>query len=388
MGDSAPPYNRPVFSATATGGESASASPFIPEIDVESTLTYSLSDVARLRESEERFRTTFELAAVGIAHVGLEGEWLRVNQKLCDIIGYSREELLGRTFQDITHPDDLNGDLERFELLKAGKLATYSIEKRYFRKDGSIIWIHLTVALTRNAQGDPDYCISVIEDIQARHAAQEAAREYALRVEALNAKLERSVRETHHRVKNNLQVISALIEMESADDQEFVPASVLRRIGNHVRSLASIHDLLTKEAQGVAETGQVSAAATLEKLLPVVQRILAGRTLDWQVQDAPIPLRQASSLAILVNELVSNAAKHGRGRIQLTFQVSEGQVWLEVSDEGPGFPADFDPNSSSNTGLELIESVGRWDLQGDIRYGNHPEGGAHVTVVFPLKKTL
>lgn len=100
-----------------------------------------------LRESEERFRATFEQAAVGIAHVDPYGWFLRVNQKLCDIVGYTREELLELTFQDITYPDDLDADLEYVRQLLAGEIQTYSMEKRYFRKDGSVVWINLTVSL-------------------------------------------------------------------------------------------------------------------------------------------------------------------------------------------------------------------------------------------------
>lgn len=87
-----------------------------------------------LRESEERFRAAFEQAAVGIAHISLEGRWMKVNQKICDIVGYSREELLKLTFQDITHPDDLNTDLEFVRKMLANEIKAYSMEKRYFRK--------------------------------------------------------------------------------------------------------------------------------------------------------------------------------------------------------------------------------------------------------------
>src|SRR5215212_9333280 len=129
-----------------------------------------------LRESEERFRGTFEQAAVGIAHVGTDGHWLRVNRRLCDIVGYEKEELLGLTFQDITHPDDLETDLEGARRLLAGEIETYSREKRYFRKDGSIVWIYLTVSLARSPLGKPRYFISVTEDITERKRIEEAQR--------------------------------------------------------------------------------------------------------------------------------------------------------------------------------------------------------------------
>ena len=126
-----------------------------------------------LQENEERFRATFEQAAVGIAHVAPDGRWLRVNQKLCDIVGYSREELLQKTFQDITYPEDLDASMEYVRQVLAGEIPTYSMEKRYIRKDGSLVWINLTVSIVRNASGDPAYFIAVIEDITKRKQAEE-----------------------------------------------------------------------------------------------------------------------------------------------------------------------------------------------------------------------
>jgi PAS domain S-box-containing protein len=118
-----------------------------------------------LRQSEQRFRETFNQAAVGIAHVGTEGQWLLLNQKFCDIVGYTHEELLARTFQDITHPDDLDADLEFVRQMLAGEIQSYSMEKRYIHKDGSHVWINLTVSLVRDLSGEPQYFISVVEDI-------------------------------------------------------------------------------------------------------------------------------------------------------------------------------------------------------------------------------
>ena len=121
-----------------------------------------------LQKSEAKFRNTFEQAAVGIAHVAPNGKWLKVNQKLCHIVGYTKEELLQKTFQDITHPEDLSTDLEYVRQMLAEEISTYSMEKRYIRKDGTSVWINLTVSLVKNSDGKPDYFISVIEDISDR----------------------------------------------------------------------------------------------------------------------------------------------------------------------------------------------------------------------------
>ena len=105
-----------------------------------------------LRNSEERFRSTFENAAVGIAHVGLDGRWIRLNQRYCDITGYSRDELMRLRFQDITHPDDLDSDLDLARQLRDGVIPSYTLEKRYIKKDGSEIWVNLTGSSVRNAR--------------------------------------------------------------------------------------------------------------------------------------------------------------------------------------------------------------------------------------------
>ncbi|MDP3032062.1 MAG: PAS domain S-box protein, partial [Rhodocyclaceae bacterium] len=121
-----------------------------------------------LQESETLFRATFDQAAMGLARVAPDGAWLDVNQKLCDIVGYTREELLATNFQAITHPDDLNKDLDYVRQMLAGERQTFSLEKRYLRKSGGIVWVNLSVNLVRDAAGEPLYFISVVEDITER----------------------------------------------------------------------------------------------------------------------------------------------------------------------------------------------------------------------------
>ncbi len=151
--------------------------------------------VEALIASEARFSATFDQAAVGIAHVALDGTWLNVNQRCLEIVGYSREELLKLTFGDITHPDDLETDWALVRELLDGKGATYSMEKRYFAKDGRLIWVNLTVSLVRKPDGQPDYFISVIEDITLRKQIEverdELITELEARVRERTAELEK-----------------------------------------------------------------------------------------------------------------------------------------------------------------------------------------------------
>ncbi|HUN81914.1 MAG TPA: PAS domain S-box protein [Phycisphaerae bacterium] len=133
-----------------------------------------------LRYSEERLRATLGQAAVGISETDPDGRYLLVNQRFCDIVGYTREELLQLRFQDITYPEDLVGDLERFCHLLTGRIGRYALEKRYIRKDKTLVWVSLTVSAVQATAKKPGYVIAVIEDITQRRSAEESIRRQAL----------------------------------------------------------------------------------------------------------------------------------------------------------------------------------------------------------------
>jgi len=143
-------------------------------------LAHDLSDRKRaeaaLRASEEMFRATFEQATVGIAHRDPQGRWIRVNQKLCDMLGYSREEILAEPMFDPTHPDD-RAEIERHtNLLLQGKVTTFTREKRVIVRSGAVGWVLVTVSLVRKPSGMPDYSILVVQDISDRKRAEAALR--------------------------------------------------------------------------------------------------------------------------------------------------------------------------------------------------------------------
>lgn len=127
-----------------------------------------------IQQTRRHFQAAFEQAAVGMARVSPDGHFLQVNQKLCDILGYAATELQVHTFQDITYPDDLEADLAYVRRLLAGEIETYTLEKRYRRANGSLVWANLTVSLVRGETGTPHYFISVVEDIDERKRLEEA----------------------------------------------------------------------------------------------------------------------------------------------------------------------------------------------------------------------
>lgn len=130
-----------------------------------------------LRESQARFGSAFRDAAIGMALVGTDGQWLQVNPALCELVGYTEQELLATTFQAITHPDDLDVDLAFVRQMLTGEIHTYQMEKRYFHKQGQIVWILLSASLVRDPFGQPLYFISQIQDITERKQVQEKLRE-------------------------------------------------------------------------------------------------------------------------------------------------------------------------------------------------------------------
>lgn len=182
---------------------------------------------AALRESEERFRATFENAAVGIAHVAPDGRWLRVNERLCAITGYPREELLQKTFSDITPPEDVEPDWALARRLLAGEIGSYAIEKNYIHRNGSKVPILLTVSLVRDAQGQPAYFISVIDDISKRKRAEEALEKERSKLQAVLQTLPVGVGYTDAH-GNTLALNCAALEFHGFASEEEMVAEVAR----------------------------------------------------------------------------------------------------------------------------------------------------------------
>ncbi|KKK54752.1 hypothetical protein LCGC14_3081540, partial [marine sediment metagenome] len=138
-------------------------------------LKKSIQAKQALKESEERFRIMFEQAAVGVAYINSNtGEFVRVNQRYSDIVGYTVDEMQATTFQKITYPDDLQEDLDNMERLRKGEIGEFSMEKRYFRKNSDVVWVNLTVSPLWKPGEQPSYHVAIVEDITDRKNAEDA----------------------------------------------------------------------------------------------------------------------------------------------------------------------------------------------------------------------
>ncbi len=317
-----------------------------------------------LAESESLFRGTFEQTAVGMAHVGLDGRWLRVNDRLCEIAGDTREALLAKTFQDITHPDDVYTDVENAARLMAGEINSYAMEKRYLRPDGSVTWVNLTVSLRRAPSGEPEHFISVVEDISARKRAEE--------------RLAVVASELNHRVKNTLATIQSVIAYgarEPMPKDEFVRSLIER-----IQAMASAHDLLVRSQwQGAALSDLLS-----EELRPHgLDRIgLDGPDL-WLTPNA------ALGFCLMIHELATNAAKYGalsrdQGRVSIHWEVADtdGERTLMFSWTERGGPP-VSPPTRRGFGSEIIEQYGAGQMGGTAGIRFDPDG-VHMSLRAPM----
>lgn len=331
-----------------------------------------------LRNSEERFRLAAEAVNGLIYDWNPDTGYVYRSEGLLPLMGYRPEEAEPTVawWRAHIHPDDMLVVELADERIREGA-EQYEAEYRLRHREGDYRAVWDKGSVVRDASGKPTRIVGSTVDITSYKQAQAA-------IEDLNTRLQRAVAESHHRIKNNLQVLAALVEMQRMKGGDTVPASALDRLGQHIRSLASLHDLLTSESKGSGGLNSVSLKETLDRLVPLLSDAAGGRRIVVQADEAHLPLKQGSSFTLLVNELVSNAIKHGRGDIEVLLEAQGELVCLTVSDAGPGWPAGFDPKTAGHTGMELIESLGGWDLRGKIEYRNSPAGGASVVVTFPV----
>lgn len=129
-----------------------------------------------VRQGKQQLEDTFEQGATGMAHSELDGRWIRLNQTYCDIVGYTKEDMLKMHFRDFTHPEDLELDMRQLRRTLDGEITHYSFEKRYIHRLGHVVWVHLTISLVRAANGEPSYLIAVVQDISDRKKTEQALR--------------------------------------------------------------------------------------------------------------------------------------------------------------------------------------------------------------------
>ena len=303
-----------------------------------------------LRASEQRFQATFDQAAVGLAHAGLDDRWLLVNQRFCEIVGHRREDLLERSFRDLMYPEDLETAMANTRRLLAGELQTCSMDMRWHRALGPDVWIRQTRSLARDPSGAPQYFIAVVEDISARKQAEEQRSLGTEELARSNAELEQFAYVVSHDLQEPLRMVASYVQLLEvrykdrldSDAHDFIAFAV----DGATRMKQMIADLLAYSRVGrlAKQFVPVACEAVLGQACADLQAAMAEAAA--QVSQGPLPAVQgnAGQLTHLFQNLIGNAIKF-RGREPPRIHVSaerNGQEWVfSVRDNGIGLDPQF-----------------------------------------------
>ncbi len=308
---------------------------------------------AELAASEERFRHAFEFAGIGMSLVGLDGRWLRVNKALCEIVGYAEFELLQKTFQDITHPDDLETDLSLVRELIAGQRRFYQMEKRYFHRAGHSVWIRLTASLVRDASGTPLYFVSQIEDITERKRLEEnlaRARDQAMEASRLKSEFLATM---SHEIRTPMNGVIGMTSLLRDTPLSSAQADYVRTIESSGESLLTIiNDILDYSK---IEAGRIElelAPFDVRECVADALDLFAGPAAEKKIQltasiapDVPACVAgDATRLRQILVNLVANAVKFtpgGEVRVAVASEDLDGanrrhRLKFSVQDTGIG----------------------------------------------------
>ncbi len=461
-----------------------------------------------LRASEELFRQAFEYSAAGMALVSPDGQFLRVNASLQSILGYTEAELLQMNCVAVTAPDDRAADKQWVEPMLAGRMDRHSMEKRYVRSDGSVVWVLLTVSIVRDKADCPVNFVAQFLDVTARRLAEVAVREseerlrifvenapvgvamldrelryisysrrwltdYGLgeqylvgrshyevfpeitdrwkeihrrcltgeselceqdrfdrgdgsasylrweiqpwydavgavgglvfftelitdrikaeeQVKASLREKESLLKEVHHRVKNNLQIITSLLNLQAETVQDPTTLKLLRESQNRVRSMALVHETLYRSG----DLGWIDLGTYVDAICSYLSRAYGidhyRIHIEVHVDHVSLDLDRAIPCGLIINELVSNALKYafpenrsGRITVRLTSN-SDQNYTLAVEDDGVGLPPDLDLGKIKSLGLQLVNDLVR-QLSGSIVIEKAPGAGFFIrfTAKFP-----
>ena len=320
------------------------------EIAVYEDITARRQAEDALRQSEERFRRTFELADSGLAHVSLDGRFLRVNRRMCEIFGYSEAELRNLTAKDISHPEDRDlADGPRARLF-AGEIESARLDKRYLRKDGRLIWVNIAIAMERDAEGRPLYAISVLDDITERKNAEAALREAHEELKRSNSELEQFAYVASHDLQEPLRMVSSYAQLLGrrygdklgTDAREFMGYIV----DGAARMKQLIEDLLAYSRVGTRNKDfkpvelEKALSRAVANLKAAIDEAAASVTCD------PLPTLPADpmQLAQVFQNLIGNALKfrsQSAPKVHVAVQDRGEAYEIAVRDNGIGIEPQY-----------------------------------------------
>ncbi|WP_133643115.1 PAS domain-containing sensor histidine kinase [Zeaxanthinibacter enoshimensis] len=303
-----------------------------------------------LARSEESFTGTFEQSAVGMAFVGLDGRWKKVNDSLCKSIGYSRSELMKLTFQDITHPDDLNKDLDLLQQVIKGKRDSYQIEKRYYHKDGHLVHVILTVTAVKDIQGKLTHFISQIMDISSRIAAEKRLKTLVNVTKDQNESLLNFAHIVSHNLRShatNMSMLTTFLDGETDPSEQKNIIQMMKNasesLNETVQHLNEVVQVKTGALEKMTSVSLLSAVTAVEKN---VNALLKANNTSCHIKIARshfVNVVPAYLDSILLN-LFTNAIKYRSPdrtpMITITSAKRNGRIIIRFGDNGQGIDLD------------------------------------------------
>jgi PAS domain S-box-containing protein len=309
-----------------------------------------------LRLSEERHRAIYDQAYIGIARIAKMGRFLLVNERLCSMLDYSADELYKKTFYELGVQEEVEESLVDWDQLLSGKIKNFSREQTYIRQGGDFLSANVTVSLVRDSNDNPNYFVAVFEDITER-------KEYESQLEESIKEKEVLLKEVHHRVKNNMQVISSILNLQSSYIADETALGILRESQDRIKSMSFVHESLY-QSKTMSEVNFSEYIENIARnLFHSYGRPEGGIKLDFNLEEVYLNLDTSIPCGLIVNEIVSNSLKYafqGRpeGRIVIEFsKQSEEKLKLIIRDDGIGLPENLDVESAESLGLQLVTTL-------------------------------
>lgn len=344
--------------------------------------------------SEEGFRKLVDAGLVGMAVGSPDKGLISFNQPFCDMLGYTLEELKEKRWDELTYPDDLAEDQQRFEAMLAGEIEGYILEKRYIRKDGGPVYARLSVTCLRRPDGSVKETFGIIQDISEQKRLELALRENQQRLREMLAsqaaaleEKEALIREVNHRVKNNLQVLISMLRLQSQRDDRPEVSQALTDALQRIMAMSTVHESIYA-APSLAQIDLCDYVSDLVRELrstfpggtpvAITVEVEAGILLD---ADRAVPC------GLVLNELITNTVKHafpgGKGGFVTVRggRLADGRVRVTVRDNGTGMPEGFDWRGAESLGLTMIVGLVENQLDGDITL----EAGPGVALSFTFQ---
>jgi len=337
---------------------------------------------AVLKESEEKFRTLFESAPIGMALHDARGKYVQTNQTYQRMLGFNNEELQQLSVRRITHPDDVQEGQQFFEEFRQGKREQYQREKRYLHKDGHLVWAQASASAIRNSKGELIYIISMVEDITERKLLEQEVIETSAN--------ER--RRVGHELHDGLgQYLAGIAFKAKALEQSLVAESLPH--GAEAKELAALVSNAISQTRSLArgldpiEVETIGLQAALQNLAVETQKFF-NISCRFQCAENMPEVDPQVSLALyrVVQEAIHNAITHGEaGSIEIELSLNGSDLGLRVQDDGAGFQPE--ETRQGGIGLRVMQYRAR-SIGGSLRVSSQPQRGTEVHCVVPRKAEL